>query len=197
MKIYDVKYRDKYFGEFILEGSAREANLIRKYLIGRVPVYAIDLIKARKNTTAYPIEYIAHRLGMIPIRVLDKNPKEEYEGALTYAGKGKMKTLTSNDLILPNQVEIALYYPQEVKTRIGYEIIDVLPGQEIDLSFTIRANIGFKHAKFQAAIASYEMIEQGKYKIMFETTFQYTAEELLKLVLDYIKKDLKLISDHV
>ncbi len=190
MKITDL-HLNKFYGEFILHGTAREANLIRKYLMGRVPVYAIDLIRMKTNTSAYPIEYIAHRLGMIPIKVLDKNPKPEYEGVLAYKATNKKKELTTFDMVLPEGVEVALWYPDNVKNKNGYEIIDLLPGQEIDIIFVIRQGIGFKHAKFQTALASYEMLDENKYKVFFETNFQYTAEELLRLVKDYIKRDFK------
>lgn len=189
MKITDLNL-DKFYGEFIFYGTAREANLIRKYLMGRVPVYAIDAIRMKVNTSAYPIEYIAHRLGMIPIKVTHKEPKPEYEGVLAYKATRK-KEITTNDMVMPEGVEVAIWYPNNVHNKYGYDIIDLLPGQEIDIIFVIRQGIGFKHAKFQTAVASYEMLDNDKYRVFFETNFQYTAEELLNLVKEYIRKDFK------
>lgn len=34
MKIRDITYRDEFYAEFILEGDFKEANLLRKYLMG-------------------------------------------------------------------------------------------------------------------------------------------------------------------
>lgn len=195
MKIRDLQIINPYYAEFTLEGDYREANLLRKYLMGRVPVYAIDSVLMRKNTTAYPIEYIAHRLGMIPIRVNSKSPASEYRAFLSHKEKKVFREITSKDIMFDNsEVEVAEYYPEVVKNRRGYDIIDILPGQEIDLELIIRPGIGFKHAKFQAALSSYEQISENEYRMFVETSFQYTAEELIKLALKYIEEDLKTFS---
>ncbi|MCX8154578.1 MAG: hypothetical protein N3C61_01980 [Candidatus Micrarchaeota archaeon] len=192
MKIRDLKIINPYYAEFILEGDYKEANLLRKYLMGRVPVYAIDSVLMRKNTTAYPIEYIAHRLGMIPIRVNSKSPASEYRAFLSHKERKVFREITSRDIMFESSdVEVAEYYPEGVKNKNGYDIIDILPGQEIDLELVIRPGIGFRHSKFQTALSSYEQISDTEYRMFVETTFQYTAEELIRLAMSYIKEDLK------
>ncbi|MCS7122916.1 MAG: hypothetical protein NZ908_03105 [Candidatus Micrarchaeota archaeon] len=192
MKIRDLKIINPYYAEFILEGDDKEANLLRKYLMGRVPVYAIDSVLMRKNTTAYPIEYIAHRLGMIPIRVNSKSPASEYRAFLSHKERKVFREITSRDIMFESSdVEVAEYYPEGVKNKNGYDIIDILPGQEIDLELVIRPGIGFRHSKFQTALSSYEQISDTEYRMFVETTFQYTAEELIRLAMSYIKEDLK------
>lgn len=193
MKIRDITYRDEFYAEFILEGDFREANLLRKYLMGRVPVYAIDSILVRKNTTAYPIEYIAHRLGMLPVRIVSRNPSPEYRGYLNHSATKSILELTHKDILFESsEVSIAEYYPNGTKIRRGYEIIDLLPGQEIDVELIIRPGIGFKHAKFQTAIASYEQIDSNTYKMFVETLYHYSARELLERALEYMRKDVEI-----
>ena len=55
--------------KFILsETDTSVANALRRIMIGEVPTLAIDLVEFAENTTVLNDEYIAHRLGLVPIR---------------------------------------------------------------------------------------------------------------------------------
>jgi DNA-directed RNA polymerase II subunit RPB3 len=66
-KIHIRKLEDDY-AEFILSDTdASLANALRRIMIAEVPTIAIDLVDFENNTSVLNDEFVAHRLGLIPL----------------------------------------------------------------------------------------------------------------------------------
>ncbi|KAL5631241.1 hypothetical protein ACGC1H_006927 [Rhizoctonia solani] len=65
LTIRDIK---KNSVNFVLEGvELAFANSLRRVCMADLPTIAIDLVEIESNTTVLPDEFLAHRLGMVPL----------------------------------------------------------------------------------------------------------------------------------
>ncbi len=79
-----VRRLERDYTEFLLTNTDLSmANALRRIIIAEVPTIAIDLVEFENNTTVLNDEFIAHRLGLIPLTseaaVHMKRPFEAYD----------------------------------------------------------------------------------------------------------------------
>lgn len=117
------------------------ANAIRRYL-SQIPIAAIDEVEISKNDSPLYDETIAHRLGLIPIK-MDKSFEKPV----------KLKLASNSE---------GFVYSKELKgANIAYgeiPISSLKKGQELELSGTTKTGKGSEHSKFSPGLMFYRNI---------------------------------------
>jgi DNA-directed RNA polymerase subunit D len=157
------------------------ANAIRRVAIGNVNSFAVDSVTFYENTSAMFDEYIAHRIGLVPILTpKDYDEKDEIVFSLEAEGPGTVysKEMKSSD----KSVKVA---------NDAIPIIKLAEGQRIRVDGKAVMGNGKRSAKFQPGIVSYKTKNGTDYEFYFESFGQMNANEIMKRALDIISSGLK------
>ncbi|MCX8205769.1 MAG: DNA-directed RNA polymerase subunit D [Candidatus Micrarchaeota archaeon] len=144
------------------------ANALRRVAIGQLPVYAIDEVTVYENNTAFFDEFIANRIGLIPITTPDKFDEEV------------MFSLNVEGPMLVTSASLESSSPKVDCANKKIPIIELGNKQVLRLEGTARKGIGRRHAKFQAGIASYSYDEEGEYEFVVESFGQMSPRDIVK-----------------
>jgi len=145
MKIMNKKDSQITFSSEIDESLA---NAIRRY-VDQIPVLAIDEVEISKNDSPLYDETIAHRMGLIPLK-MDKTVSE--------------KTIEEVTLVAKKD---GIVYSEEMKGKVK-PVYDKIPitvlkkGQELEILATAKVGKGSKHSKFSPGIMFYRNLIKVK-----------------------------------
>lgn len=149
--------------EFVLSGTdCSVANAMRRVMVADVPTFAIELVEIEANTTVLNDEFIAHRLGLIPLesyhvdlaRSVYENEDECTEIELqlnVFCTSDETIDVTSNDIILdPLHAEVKpVGYGSTGSSKSGpVVIVKMCKNQELKLRAIARKGTGKDHAKW-------------------------------------------------
>ncbi|MCX8198167.1 MAG: DNA-directed RNA polymerase subunit D [Candidatus Micrarchaeota archaeon] len=163
--------------EFLLRGtSIAFSNLLRRYAMGQVPVYALDRVVFYENSSALFDEYIAHRIGQIPI--LSESGKAD-EVIFTLEAEGPAVVMSKDLKSTDSKIKVALD---------NIPLLKLLEGQNIRLEAKARMGIGRQHAKFQPGLVSYEILSPNELKFKVESFLQLEPRELLARTAETIEQ---------
>jgi DNA-directed RNA polymerase subunit D len=160
--------------------STSFANAVRRYAMNAVKVLAMDEVTFYDNTSALFDEYLAHRIGLIPLVTPSGVPKDaEIEFYLDATGP---KVVYSADLETKDK---------DVKpAREKIPIVTLTANQQIRLEAKARLGTARQHAKYQAGLVAYE-IADGTYKFLAESFYQMGPRELLSRAASALDEDLE------
>jgi DNA-directed RNA polymerase subunit D len=117
------------------------ANAIRRY-INQILILAIDEVEISKNGSALYDEVVAHRIGLIPLKI-DKAISEKTTASLKLSSKkeGMVKSGELKGSMDPVSSEIPITYLDK--------------GQELELVANVRSGKGVEHVKFSPGLMFY------------------------------------------
>ncbi|ETW01785.1 hypothetical protein H310_06366 [Aphanomyces invadans] len=178
-KIDLQEIRDDFIKFELSETDTSVANALRRVMIAEVPTLAIDLVSIEINTSVITDEFLAHRLGMIPLRLeggleafkkrfvysadcdCDEHcPNCSVEFELDVRAESGTQTVTSDSLRSLDPYIKPVHFSSEEEANntqdTGVIIAKLGPGQRLKLNAIAKLGIGKEHAKWSpVAVATY------------------------------------------
>jgi len=203
IKIIDYKPKEGLLVFDLIGVDAPVANAFRRILLSEIPTMAIEHVWIHNNTSIIQDEVLAHRLGLIPIKVDPrkfefKKPGEEETDETTLVFKLKVRCTRSNNTNPQNPEEA--YVNSKVYSRdliwepVGGQaelfaddpprpvhddilIAKLRPGQEIEVECRCAKGEGKEHAKWSPVSTAY-------YRLLPDIKFvkDFKGQEAKKLV---------------
>jgi hypothetical protein len=181
--VLDKKHENRI--EFLVSDfSTSFANVVRRYAMSRVPVLAIDAVTYYDNTSAFWDEYLAHRLGLMPIITPDKTP-ESAEVIFSCDAEGPKVVYASDIQSSDKGITIA-------KDKI--HVATLGPNQHIRFEGKAILGTARTHAKFQAGLVGYSEDEKN-IRMFVESFFQMPPADVIIRACDQIEGDLEAIGE--
>ncbi|CAL1707555.1 unnamed protein product [Somion occarium] len=190
VRIQELK-KDKV--KFVLENvDLALANSIRRVMMADIPTIAIDMVEIESNTTVLPDEFIAHRLGQIPLVSTNCDEAIRYTRDCTCMDGCKYCTVILNlnvacneegktMMITSNHLEVALWgeeVDQIGKDEIGVEpilITKIRKGMELKVRCVAKKGIAKEHAKWSPCSAV--GFEYDPHNRLRHTTYWFESDE--------------------
>jgi DNA-directed RNA polymerase subunit D len=163
----------------IKDASITMMNALRRAVISDIAAYAIDEVDFYANNSAMFNDYIASRLGLIPL-TYEESKVTELDVALSLNAEGPCMVY-SRDL---KSSDVAIKVFNE-----NIPIIKLGVNQKLRLEAKIALGTGKMHAKYQSAVASYSYDPEKKnpeFDFFVESFNNVTAQEQLMRVVALI-----------
>jgi len=145
------------------------ANALRRAAINSIKTFAIDRVTFYENSSAMFDEYIAHRIGLVPILTPSKGYDEKDEVLFVLDATGPCIVYAKDLETREKEVKIA---------APNIPIIKLGRGQRLRLEGKAVMGQALKHAKFQPGIVTYEQTDKG-FEFYVETFGQMPPREII------------------
>lgn len=175
------------------------ANALRRVMIAEVPTVAIGTVMFSENSSALPEEFIAHRLGLIPIRCKNGVPSKKLQNPCSCEGGCSKCRVTfdldvkcttaepidviSTDLITTSDDFEPAHFSSEKEREViagrGIRIMSLAKGQRIHCRCIAQLGVGKVHAKWSpvgTVSMKYTPIVRISKELMDKKDFQYKRE---------------------
>ncbi|TCD71224.1 45 kDa subunit of RNA polymerase II [Steccherinum ochraceum] len=172
---------------FVLENvDLSVANSFRRVMMADIPTVAIDMVEVESNTTVLPDEFIAHRLGMVPLVSANCDEAMRYTRDCTY---NNTMDITSNHLEfgplddgMDEDGDELSKRPDNFGMPVGKNepgvppvlICKIRKGQELKLRCVAKKGIAKEHAKWSPCAAM--GFEYDPHNRLRHTTYWYERD---------------------
>ena len=149
------------------------ANSLRRIMMSEIPTMAVDEIDFYENTSSMFDEYIAQRIGLIPLTTDLKTYTEKDSAIFTLDAQGP-KTVYSGELKGKD--------PKVTPAIEDIPIMKLAENQSLRLEAKAVLGTGKQHAKYQPCLCSYnsQKTDETKFDFEVESFGNFKPEELLK-----------------
>lgn len=180
MKIEVLHSKGNNMGFILKDTTVAFANAIRRIGMAQVPVFAIDGVTFYENNSALFDEYIANRIGLIPLSS-EGNHKSDEEVLFSLDSEGP-RTVYSKELKSSNP-----------KVKCVYDTIPIIKlgeNHRVRLEAKAKLGQGTEHAKYQAGIISYsyEPNDRKNFKFIVESFGQVSPKTMLLKAAETLKE---------
>ena len=179
MKVKITEETDKELKFELSSATTAFANLLRRYAMSRVPTFAIEEVMVYENKTGFFDEYVAHRLGLVPLTTPSKIKEGEEVTLMLEANEPGTVYTKDMKSTAKDVVPVSAKIP----------IVKLNPEQSLRLEAKAVLGKGYDHAKWQPGIVSYGYDEEGDYRFTVESYGQMTAKEIMKKALELIEEN--------
>ncbi|MCL5011567.1 MAG: DNA-directed RNA polymerase subunit D [Candidatus Marsarchaeota archaeon] len=162
----------------VKNSSFGEVNSVRRFILTSIPSFAVDEITFHENSSSMFNEFIAARLGLIPLTFEDVDYEVGFSLDFKGPGMAYSRDLKSTD----KKIKV---FSEDIP------IISLEAGQSLKLDAVARKGVGKNHVKFQNAFASYNPYPEIKGKAQNkEETAKLCIKGALNSDLDLVKPQL-------
>lgn len=188
MKVSVVSTKDNE-ASFLLEGVSPEyMNTVRRAISFEMPTLAIEDVHFIENSSALYDEMIAHRLGLIPLKLKGLSDIQDYAKI-----KEKLQVVFELKKEGPGMVYAKDLVPKSKDVEILYPdtpIVKLVKNQKIDLKATAIIGTGRDHMKWSPGLVYYSNYTtakvggkevKGKDPVEFSRRLLDIGEEAVKL----------------
>jgi len=129
-------------------------NALRRAIIADLPAFAIDEVNFYENTSGLFNEYLANRLGLVPLSFEESSAGAQVSFSLDAEATDEEKTVYSGDLVSQDEVVKPAF--------VHIPLMKLGKGQRLRLEATATVGTAKTHAKFQNAVSSYGLVHEFK-----------------------------------
>lgn len=173
-------------------------NALRRVIIAEVPTMAIDTITFETNSSILQDEFLAHRIGLVPLN----KPLEDIVEYSECTCKDECSRCTSKLTCNITSENTVYFTSKDIKPELGYNIEPVTnpppfekgvyitkldKGQMIKFKAKAKLGIGKSHAKWcPVSVATYQIKGNDTFLFSMETNGSMSSMEIIKKALQVL-----------